>query len=181
MKSFMPRLAFAAALLLALFGACRSSFATTVHPGDSFDISYHAAMDPFPPWGGVQWDLYLLSPKSALVNVGIQVDVFNSANHALGSELATYDYSHEPALDFYPELFWNTGTSLTSDLTGRVHFTIVSGTFDIDLSRSSAVLIDANSPGGRVIPVPAALPLFASGLGLVVLLSRGRRRTSRAQ
>jgi hypothetical protein len=170
MKSFTSKLAFTLAVLAALFGPCRSGFATTVHPGDSFDISYSAP--DAGPWDQVFWGLYLLSPASTAYSAIIQLDIFSSSNAHLGTDLATV----APPLEFYPELLWisNIGT-LTSDPTGHVHFTILNGTFEFDPSRSF-VGLTVGGPAGQVVPLPAALPLFATGLGAFGLFSWRKKR-----
>ena len=178
MKSFISKLAVTVALFAALFGASKHCFATTVVPGDIFDISYDVTgyVDDIyhiyiPPYSRALWKLVLLTD---VYSGTIQVDVFDSGNTALGSELvnleSTAHYDHT--------LDWATVIAETTDPIGHVRFTSVSATFDVDLAHSSVVV--GNSfilPGS---PLPSALPLFATGLGALGLLGWRRKRKNAA-
>lgn len=176
MKSFTSKLAFTIAVLAALFGPCRSGFAVTVQPGDGgFDISISSAGPFGPPWDQVYWGFYLLSPAPPLAS--IQLDIFDSSNTLVGTSVA--DYTGE-FLAFYPEFIWVSDIGAqTSDPAGHVHFTILNGIFALDLSRSFAYLV-SGFPVGQVIPLPATLPLFASGLGALGLLGWRKKRKQAA-
>ena len=178
MKSFMSNLVFTAALLAAGLGACRSSFATTVHPGDSFDLAYDASpFDPrIAPYTRALWDLFFhAGPFDPCVpSCGdVQVVAFDSGNTPIGSEVVPLHYYRVEG-----ELYWATAIGPTNDPVGHLRFTSLNSTFDVDVSRSSVVIGNDFILLGE--PLPAALPLFATGLGMLGLLGWRRKRKTLA-
>jgi len=147
--------------------------------GDFFEILYdmtsHIPLpdpDPFtPPYTRALWTLFSVSDVPSTLG-NLQVVVFDSSNTVLGSELVDLELLRP----FYPILSWATVIDETTDPVGHVRFS--GAAFDVDLSRSSVLLgNDLILPG---IPLPATLPLFATGLGALGLLGWRRRRKNAA-
>ena len=127
-----------------------------------------------PPYTRALWILALIIDQFPSLGT-IHVDVFDSGNSSIGSETVSLNQNWPD----YPMLSWATIIGPTNDPIGHVLFTSLGATISVDLSHSSVVLgNDFILPG---IPLPATLPLFATGLGVLGLLGWRRKRKAPAQ
>ena len=170
MRFFRSTFAFAALISAALLCTGRSSFAIPVHSGISFDIPYHMTPPDFggPPFTMALWHLIFITDPFQPLGGTIQAIVFDSNNAVLGSD--TLGLTDEVA-----HFGWAFRLEhQTDDPIGHFHFIGLSGAFLVDLPRSYVVLGDDFILPG--IPVPATLPLFATGLAMMGFLARHRGR-----
>ena len=166
--NFLLKLIFSVSLFAVQFGACRSSFAASVMPGDFFDISYDMTTVPVtffntPPYTRAIWFLYFFGSGT------INVSVYDSSDMFLGTEDVALFYGPDEG-----ELFWATPHDPSFDPYGYVRFTSINATIEVDLARSYVVMGNDFVLAGS--PIPPALPLFASGLGVFSLFAWRRKR-----
>ena len=157
------KFAFAAALFGGLLGFSTASSATTISPTDTFTIAF----DPTAPdtYNHVSWQLLFSEVIPFQNGKSITIEAFNSTDTLLGSQPLTQPFpggvtNISSGFDIDP----------TSDLLGYIKVTSVDATFD--WIGGSATL------DFRETPLPAALPLFAGGLGVMGFLARRRRSES---
>jgi hypothetical protein len=175
MKSSAWKIALAALVAVSV-GTSRTSWATSFVAGQSFDLDYNMSAAPFNNPAGLvytDWHVFLSFPDAQTFTTpgAIDLQVFDSGSTLIGQFL------NQPlplnisliGLGINSHLF-----SSTTDPIGIITVTLDAGANfeNLDLEGSSAFL----SVAPTTTPLPAALPLFATGLGALGLLGWRRKR-----
>jgi hypothetical protein len=167
--------AFAAAICLGLLGISKPASATPIGPGNNFNIFYSV---PDGTYNHASWELNFNDGGLFQPGQSIQIDVYDFTDTVIiGSQTFAQPFP-DPVGNI------SSGFFLTAPYTpppgfasGYFHFTSIDATFDVNLATSSVTL---DNELVAPVPVPAALPLFVSGLGALGLLARRRRKQSAA-
>jgi hypothetical protein len=169
-----------AVLAAALVGTSRTSWATTFDPPQSFDLGYNMSAAPFNNPAGLvytDWHVFLSFPDGQTFTTpgNIDLQVYDSGSKLIGQFL------NQPlplninliGLGINSHL-----SSSTTDPIGMITVTLDAGAHfeNLNLNGSSAFL----SVAPATTPLPAALPLFATGLGAMGLLGWRRKRKNAA-
>jgi|SRR5215471_1337860 len=184
MSTKVTMAAFAAAVVLSGAGST-PSFSTTVNSSQSISINYDFTALLAPPYIGIgvvvgaNFLTNATSGTCAGLNVCFQADFFDSTNAHIVTAFAAHAVgvgSETPGLNV-PTFTDPIGHLVLSSVGGSVLDVI---TLNVVLEEPGHALIGPTVETFDVVPtngtpLPAALPLFAAGLGAVGLLSWRRK------
>jgi hypothetical protein len=180
MKKSAWKIAFAVALFASLVGTSRTSLAIPYGPGQSFDLYYDMSAPPYNyPSGYTFTDLSyeVWFPDGQITTSGesLNFQLIDSSNNVL----TTFGYQLPVDSDILAIGGGNHPNFATTDPVGYLMVTLGPNTsftgVDLGLPSYAALAF-----GPYVTPLPAALPLFATGLCVMGLFGWRRKRKSAA-
>jgi len=177
MKKSAWKIAFAVALFASLVGTSRTSLAIPYGPGQSFDCcNYDMSAPPYNYPSGytftfLSYEVFFPDGQITTSGESLNFQLIDSSNNVL----TTFGYQLPVDSDIDAIGGGNHPNFATTDPVGYLMVTLGPNTSftGVDLGLPSYATL---AFGPYVTPLPAALPLFATGLGVMGLFGWRRKR-----